>query len=174
MEPKENVNEMKLLQDCVSENLSQARHVENERLSFLRVYLVLVGVVGTLITDGSLYKQNIALLLLIALVLISGVLAIMLTIRWNKVFDIHRKCAIRCYQKIYRLVYNHEGEVVVDYIEGKTGVLKEFPLYCFMFDFSLSKNRRTGTWFCAFYGIITGAVGLVLIVYYLKYWILSM
>lgn len=163
-------NEIELLQNCMKENLNQTRHVENERLSFLRVYLVLAGIVGALVTDGTLHEKNWAFLLLIGLVFISGMLAIVLTMRWNKVFQTHRECAIGCYLKLYELIYNGEKAAIVKYSEGETGVSKGYPLYSFTFELSLAKNRSTGTWFCIFYGIMTGSVGLVLLVYVLKYW----
>lgn len=170
VDPVKERNETELLQICMKENLNQARHVENERLSFLRVYLVLVGIVGALVTDGTLNGRNWPFLLLIGLVFISGLLAVVLTMRWNKVFRTHRDCAIVCYQKLYEQIYDGEKTAIIKYSEGETGVSEEYPLYSFNFDLSLVQNRSTGTWFCIFYGIMTGSVGLVLFVYFLKYW----
>jgi len=164
--------EIELLQNCMNENLNHARHVENERLSFLQAYLVLVGIVGALITNDTLHEKNWVLLLLIFLVFISGVFAIALTMRWNKVFEAHRTCAIDCYLKLYKLVYMDEQEAITEYKDEKTGNSEDSPLFCFTFNFSSGGKERTGKRFCIFYKIVTSFVGILLLIYFIKYWAL--
>lgn len=100
----------------MQENLSHARHVENERMSLAMGMTVLVSgswaISGDAIADGMAggacekWEQIFSALVVCIIVLIVLFFAISLNGRWNKVFSNHWNSAKKC----YTLLDNRAGE----------------------------------------------------------------
>lgn len=96
------------LQSCMEQNLEHARHVENERMTLLGIYFATVIAGITVMYTGS--GQNLKVFLPIALILI-GLFAVLLVLRWDHFFDLHISFAKNCYDKLSNTVQkNQNGE----------------------------------------------------------------
>ena len=80
----------RFLFECMKENLVHARHVENERLTFISLLLVSTGMI--LNFSANIGNPLIKLLMGVALLLFN-VICTKLLGRWNAVFEGHRKIA---------------------------------------------------------------------------------
>ena len=109
----------------MKENLNHCRHIENERLSFASLYMVLAGGVLTIVGGkGGEINRTIVLALLLT-IFILGIIALIVTYKWNYVFEGHRECAIACYKPVsytHLDVYKRQ-----DYICGVTDEIKPYP-----------------------------------------------
>jgi len=79
------------LNTCLQENLNHLRHVENERITFLSLYLV--GVAELL--KVALDHGGLLAVVLMAMLLVLSFICYTLVKRWNKVFDGHNRIAKR-------------------------------------------------------------------------------
>jgi len=83
---------------CMEQNMEHARHVENERITFLSLYLVGVGLLLAIIFDivFSALTQHLPIALFMAITLLAlNFVSIRLLKRWNKVFKGHNDTAKR-------------------------------------------------------------------------------
>ena len=84
---------------CMSENLNQARHVENERMMFVTILTALIG--GVIAVLSQVTDTVIAVTLLLALISLD-IICIILVKRWNKTFSEHLRVAREIYlQMLY-------------------------------------------------------------------------
>ncbi len=86
-------NEAFLL-ECMRENFTHARHVEDERMMFNSLFAALVG--GSLAIISQLDKPAV-IGIMMGLLMLLNILCFLLTKRWNKVFKCHYALA----QSIY-------------------------------------------------------------------------
>ena len=106
------------LQDCMKENLSHARHIENERHNFLSLHLVVVGLfLGTIISPDT--SPWFSLMFSIILLMFSGIMSELFK-RWARVYQCHMDTA----QRMARLIDNDCKEVE----EPQYCPIKEDPL----------------------------------------------
>ncbi|MEA5040433.1 MAG: hypothetical protein VB086_11430 [Clostridiaceae bacterium] len=96
------------LMACFQENLSHARHVENERITFFSLYLVGVGMILGVAMDNS---QPVVSILMTLLLLGMSVISTVLLKRWNQVFEGHRQTA----RRLCTLLCDDNGESDVNY-----------------------------------------------------------
>ena len=78
--------------EMIKENLNQARHVENERITFVSFLSALIGAALAVVSEMS--NLVFSVLLLVAMIG-AELLCITLTKRWNKVFQAHWDTAAR-------------------------------------------------------------------------------
>lgn len=86
------------LSTCMEQNMEHARHVENERITFLSLYLVGVGLLLAIIFDivFSTMTQHLPIALFMAIALLAlNFISIRLLKRWNNVFKGHNDTAKR-------------------------------------------------------------------------------
>lgn len=122
-------DQIPFLLEMMKENLSHARHVENERLTFNSIFLALVA--GSLAFADS-FDTEIALFLYIAMAF-AGLLSMLLTSRWNNAFSRHVYFAQQCYKLIHKSLFGDaEGDECSkdDRWESIDG-LDDIPMYCF-------------------------------------------
>ena len=81
------------LQDCMKENLSHARHIENERHNFLSLHLVVVGLFMTAILSPDT-SPWISLILSSVLLMFSNIMSELFK-RWDRVYNAHLDTAKR-------------------------------------------------------------------------------
>lgn len=81
------------LMACFQENLTHARHVENERITFFSLYLVGVGMILGIAMDCA--DRPLVSILMTVLLLGMSVISTILLRRWNQVFEAHRNTARR-------------------------------------------------------------------------------
>ena len=100
MDPMESVEQMdamtydrSFLMACFQENLTHARHVENERITFFSLYLVGVGMILGVAMDSA--ARPLVSILMTVLLLGMSVISTVLLRRWNQVFEGHRNTARR-------------------------------------------------------------------------------
>ena len=124
------------LLECMKENLSHARHIENERHNFLSLHLVVVGLfLGTIISPDT--SPWFSLLFSIILLMFSSIMAELFK-RWARVYQGHMDTA----QRMARLIDN-DGEEVE---EPKYCPLEEdklrghHPNYYYYFDNNAGKE----------------------------------
>lgn len=86
----------------INQNLEHARHVENERLVLVSMYVAMVA--GVMTFSYSIDKNEVALALTRALFFLS-VPTMLLTYRWNTVFKNHLKCAEDAYKLLQYLLF---------------------------------------------------------------------
>lgn len=84
------------LQHCVSENLNHARHVENERLTFTSIYIAMV--IGAVAVVFGLENNWVAFTVSLILT-VFGLMAMLLNMRWQGVFDDHINEAKSCHNQ---------------------------------------------------------------------------
>lgn len=164
---------------CFQENLNHARHVENERLTFATIYMALVG--GGLAILFSMKILLLSTFMTIALVL-TGIIALTLTRRWDNVFDRYMLYARGTYCAVHRALFKPEDrenaseldddkKIFVPEKEDIDGIIGS-PAFCFSPDdphrarrssaAKVMKNLltfnygkiRTRTWFTIFYVMI--------------------
>ena len=99
------------LQHCVSENLSHARHVENERLTFTSIYIAMV--IGAVAVVFGL-ENNYVAVMVSGLLTAFGLMSALLNQRWQDVFDDHMKKAAQCDYRWHKLI----GEGEAGYLFG--------------------------------------------------------
>ena len=99
------------LQHCVSENLSHARHVENERLTFTSIYIAMV--IGAVAVVFGL-ENNYVAVMVSGLLTAFGLMSALLNQRWQDVFDDHMKKAAQCDDRWHKLI----GEGEAGYLFG--------------------------------------------------------
>ncbi len=104
------------LQTCVSENLTHARHVENERLTFTSIYVATT--IGAVAAVFALSNRIIAAIVAFALFCFS-LMAIRFNARWQRVFNDHRKMAERCQRMRIKLLKTEE-HIHEHIVEDKT------------------------------------------------------
>lgn len=88
------------LTQCMSENLEHARHVENERIQFCSIFLALAA--GALALTSAVDVAPVVGAAVLFVMLASGVIAMLLTARWNKAFGSHMDCAKHCHELLTR------------------------------------------------------------------------
>ncbi len=96
-----NEKKVEYLQLCVTENLSHARHVENERLTFTSIYIAMV--IGAVAVVFGLENNWVAFTVSLILT-VFGLMAMLLNMRWQGVFDDHIDMARQCHQLWYDLL----------------------------------------------------------------------
>ncbi|MBR5536984.1 MAG: hypothetical protein IKU58_03695 [Clostridia bacterium] len=84
---------LEYLKHCVSENLNHARHVENERLTFTSIYIAMV--IGAVAAVFAMDDRTVAIIVAGFLVGF-GLMAMLLNMRWQGVFDDHIRAAEQC------------------------------------------------------------------------------
>lgn len=89
----------------IDQNLEHARHVENERLVLVSMYVAMVA--GVMTFSYSIDKNEVALALTGALLFLS-LPTMLLTCRWNTVFKNHMKCAEDAYELLQCLLFTGE------------------------------------------------------------------
>lgn len=89
------------LKHCISENLNHARHVENERLTFTSIYIAMV--IGAVAVVFGLDDRRIAVIVSVVLALF-GLMAMLLNMRWQGVFDDHIHMAEQCQKQWYAML----------------------------------------------------------------------
>ena len=94
-------NTMDYLKHCVSENLGHARHVENERLTFTSIYIATV--IGAVAVIFGLDDRRIAVIVSAVLALF-GLMAMLLNMRWQGVFDDHMHMAEQCQRQWHQMI----------------------------------------------------------------------
>lgn len=150
------------LMDCMKENLNHCRHIENERLSFASLYMVLAGGVLTIVGGkGGEINRTIVLALLLT-IFILGIIALIVTYKWNYVFEGHRECAIACYKQLHEIIFLEKDEPNVIYLRHMEVLKKGLPLYCFKFDGKSKFYKKTRFWFIVFYSVILIAIACVM------------
>lgn len=99
-----NMNEEKALfvARCMSENLSHARHVENERITFNSVFMAMTAgaMAFAATTDNHVTVGG-----LIIGMIISCFIAWTLTVRWSNSFERHLHYAKECYIILYKYYF---------------------------------------------------------------------
>lgn len=78
--------------EMIKENLNQARHVENERITFVSFLSALIGAALAVVSEMSNFVFS---ALLLVVMIGAELLCITLTKRWNKVFQGHWDTAAR-------------------------------------------------------------------------------
>ena len=86
-----------MLLECFHENLTQARHVENERMMFVTLFTALVGGAFGMLSNIESAATNLIVLLIL---LMLNVVCLMMTERWSDVFDAHMLTAQRLYLRL--------------------------------------------------------------------------
>ena len=90
------------LQHCVTENLNHARHVENERLTFTSIYIAMV--IGAVAAVFAMDERTVAIIVA-GFLMVFGLMAMLLNMRWQGVFDDHIHAAEECQDKWQKAVW---------------------------------------------------------------------
>lgn len=100
-----NMNEEKALfvARCMSENLSHARHVENERITFNSVFMAMTA--GAMAFASVTDSDHFAAGCLTLGMLIACMIAWKLTVRWSNAFDRYLHYAKECYIILYKYYF---------------------------------------------------------------------
>ncbi len=155
------------LTTCMVENLNHARHVENERITFNSIYMAVVA--GSLAFIFSMQHSWLPAILSLALIVL-GLVAMLLTRRWNNTFKRHLTFAKMNYLMLHEDLfpeaadedYDNKDLEDLDEREMIPG-LNELPAYCFSprdpetkseIGHWIMKNLRTQLLFDLFYGLI--------------------
>ncbi len=127
------------LLDMMKENLSQARHVENERMMFVTLFAALVGVVLAIVIE--LDSQLLSVVTLVMLMLLN-IVSLILTHRWNVVFSHHWMLAQRI--SCFLLEYDSTKENNRKYDDMDAAFLQSYPYKnrYFFFDNKLGGRGR--------------------------------
>lgn len=88
---KTSPNRIPILLEAFKENLAHARHVENERMTFVSIFLVSMGMLLEFSATSGLGRGQ--KLTLAALLLLLNLICTMLLIRWNSVYKGHTDIA---------------------------------------------------------------------------------
>lgn len=98
------------LQECMKDNMQHARHVEMERMTLTSIYtamlgLVLSGIISpttqTIMTTTLMLPEYLLLLMLI----FTGIILLILTLKWNVVFNTHKDFAMILHDMIVDALY---------------------------------------------------------------------
>jgi len=84
------LEEQRFLIECMKENLAHARHVENERLTFISLLLVSMGMILSFSVDIGIFSIKISLGVVLLLL---NLLCTVLLRRWSAVFHGHSETA---------------------------------------------------------------------------------
>lgn len=141
---KQRALEIDYLKHCVSENLSHARHVENERLTFTSIYIAMV--IGAVAVVFGLENNWIAAGVA-ALLTVFGIVSFHLNDRWQGVFDDHMSKAAECDHRWCDLI----GQPKPCYLYGKYSPGKDHKPH----------EGRTRRIFRGIYGATACALGLL-------------
>ncbi|MBQ8975597.1 MAG: hypothetical protein IJ072_07765 [Oscillospiraceae bacterium] len=112
----EDISESKaeFLVACMQENLEHARHVENERLTFMSIYMAVVaGALAFVNEQPHIIRIGLTLLLIAV-----GIITLVLTKRWKDVFNELMNNARICYNIAFNTLFNVTKE---DFDELGTG-----------------------------------------------------
>lgn len=161
---------------CMEQNIEHTRHVENERMNFIQIHLVLVGGILAFLSGSALERKSCVVLFILVAVTILGVFVKILVHRWNQVYASHRTCAIYCYTRIAELCdlkSQAKTEFPDDIIDKRQRKISDYhsksiPFYPFTFSNS-GKTGRMIKWFIN--GLITVS-SIVTIGYSFELWIL--
>lgn len=96
---------MPFLTTCFQENLNHARYVENERLTFATIYMALAGGGMALIFTTKIMMLSAFITLVL---LLTGIIALTLTRRWDSVFDRCMSYARGTYCAVHRALFQPE------------------------------------------------------------------
>lgn len=170
--------QIEFLTECMEQNLEHARHVEDERMNFIQIHLVLVGGVLAFLSANALDKKsNVVLIILVAVTLLGGFVKKLLK-RWDDVFAAHRACAMNCYIKIAEISELREStstEFPVNILkEVKRGIPEALRDQVPCYPFTFSESGKTGTlikWFTNGLIIVTGVVAAG---YFLQFWVMPL
>ena len=122
--PLENSEKQMFLIECMKENLQHARHVENERLTFISLLLVSVGMILEFASSmGSVYLK---VFLCIVLFLLNFICTRLL-IRWNAIFGGHSEIA----QKIAMELREWYSQTPPQHVPGAASLGAANSLYLF-------------------------------------------
>jgi len=144
--------------ECMKENLTHARHVENERMTFNSLFAALVG--GSLAVISQIDDKMIAVTM-IGILMMINIICYIFTKRWNSVFSNHYSLA----KKIYTmLLYGEEA-----YDPNKK--LKPADINRFYY-FDNSQNKKHKTYihtsqYFLLYNIIIFALLVCALIYFL-------
>lgn len=171
--------QISFLTTCFSENLNHARHVENERLTFNTMFMALAGCVLAFV--HSIDNYVVAMVMNLILIML-GFIAMLLTRKWDHVFDRHQDFAKGDYLLLHKSLFPLKGDDT-DHslpINERLNNLNELPAYCFRPKNSTSPNPvlnwlwsiRTRQLFSCFYWLME----VILILsecYFLYQWIVT-
>ena len=128
-------DQVDFLYQMMCENLEHARHVENERITFNSIYIALAAGVLAFISTIDVFVVRISILIL---QLVLGIIAMLLTVRWNNAFSQHMDYAKQCYALIHRHLFIKDEETVAyregaEFVDKKEALpyLEEAPTFCF-------------------------------------------
>lgn len=168
--------QIEFLSDCMEQNLEHARHIENERMNFMQIHLVLVGGVLAFLSADAIEKRSVVvLIILIAVTLLGGFVKGLLN-RWNQVYVAHRASAMYCYKKIVE-TYGFEKDALTEFPMDilpdvkrhiPSSLKKQIPCYPFIFSKS-GKTEIMLKWFTNGLIIVTA---VVTVGYFVRFWIL--
>ena len=113
------------LQHCVTENLNHARHVENERLTFTSIYIAMV--IGAVAAVFAMDERTVAIIVA-GFLMVFGLMAMLLNMRWQGVFDDHIHAAEECQDNWQTAVWNGIDPALPEkgYYYGGYGETKKF------------------------------------------------
>lgn len=122
---------------CMQENLEHARHVENERLTFMSIFMAVVA--GALALIFSL--PNFLRIVLTMMLIVVAIISMVLTKRWKIAFQDLMEVARLCYNILFTCMFevsNDDYQSVKDLGEkqGKPDpYIGHFKHYLYCFDF---------------------------------------
>lgn len=113
------------LQHCVTENLNHARHVENERLTFTSIYIAMV--IGAVAAVFAMDERTVAIIVA-GFLMVFGLMAMLLNMRWQGVFDDHIHAAQECQDNWQKAVWQDAALTLPEkgYYYGGYGETKKF------------------------------------------------
>lgn len=168
--------QVEFLTNCMEQNLEHARHVENERMNFIQIHLVLVGGVLAFLSQSALETRNIAVLIILVAVTLLGGFVKALISRWDQVFIAHRACAMYCYTRIAELC-NMKSHAETEFPTEITSEVRRKipkslskPIPCYPFTFS--QSGKTGVMIKWFINGLIIVTLLVTISYFFRCWIM--
>ena len=94
------------LWELLKENLNHARHVENERITFVTLFTALVGGFFAILSTADPISHHYWRILIIATLLpllFLNILSLALTRRWNHTYDKHMDRARQIYKQLARM-----------------------------------------------------------------------
>lgn len=168
--------QIEFLSDCMEENLEHTRHIENERMNFIQIYLVLVGGVLAFLSANALEQKSVVVLIILVAVTLLGIFVKGLLRRWNQVYLAHRASAMYCYKKIVEACAFEKDALTEFPMDMLPDVKRQIPsslskqIPCYPFTFSKSGKTETMLkWFTNGLIIVTAVVAIG---YFVKFWML--
>lgn len=175
-EDNDNDRAVEFLSECMVQNLDHARHIEDERMNFVQIHLVLVGGVLSILAASAFSTKNLIVLIILVSITILGLFIKALIDRWNLVFVAHRTCAMYCYLKIMEICdlnVNPITEFPMDILpDVKRQISQKHRSVIPFYPFTFSQSGKTGKiirWFTNGLIIVTAIVTMG---YFLTYWVL--